>query len=215
MGRQKKKKQKQLARRKTKQRSPKPRKRTSTALVRDLTGKARRLSLAVKAPVHECYCGSELFERGIGTVFISRKMPNGDVGAGVFLLDVYCLGVKNAYFTILTPGRYAESIDAIDRNESLETIHHSCARKLIEECVAYARDVGFNPHKEYNVAKKIFGDIDPSVCPRKFEFGHNGKPSYFSGPNESPVQIKRILKTLKRTCGPDGYHFTIVGGPGD
>ena len=39
-----------------------------------------------------------LFELGIGTVVIIRYKSGGRVEAGVFLLDVFCLGVKKAFF---------------------------------------------------------------------------------------------------------------------
>jgi hypothetical protein len=42
-----------------------------------------------------------LFQLGIGTVVIVRYKSGGRVEAGVFLLDVFCLGVKNAFFNQL------------------------------------------------------------------------------------------------------------------
>jgi len=164
---------------------------------------------AIQAPIHECYLGKTIFENGMGTVVISRKVSNNEIGLGVFLIDAYCLGVKNCFFTLLNNRDYSMQIDTINKNEGLETIHPSCARKLIEQGVEYAKDLGFKPNKDYSLAKKIFGDIDPEVCPRKFEFGKDGKPFYISGPQESSGQIKKIIKQLMTKCGEGNFDVMI------
>jgi hypothetical protein len=104
-----------------------------------------------------------LFDIGLGTVVISRAIPNGNFGVGFFLLDVYCLGAKNAYFTVATPGEYAYRLEKISVNEELENIHPACTRKLIEESVAYAKDLGFKPHPDYFIAKKDLWRLDSNI----------------------------------------------------
>src|SRR5262245_23564829 len=52
--------------------------------------------LAGEAPLHGCLVPAGLFESGIGTVVVSRKLTDGRIVAAVFLLDVWCLGVKDA-----------------------------------------------------------------------------------------------------------------------
>jgi hypothetical protein len=42
---------------------------------------------------------------------------------------------------------------------------------------------------------------------RDFVFGLDGKPFYVSGPEDSPGFIRRVLRTLERHCGPDGFHY--------
>jgi hypothetical protein len=46
----------------------------------------------------EAYRSNNLFEVGCGYVVVSRFKANGRVEAGFFLLDVFCLGVKDAGF---------------------------------------------------------------------------------------------------------------------
>ena len=167
-----------------------------------------------KFPVHECYVGEKLFELGMGQVLVSRKRPDGCFPTSIFLLDVYCLGVKNALFNIY-PGYQFENLKSefLERQSST-FIHQSCARKLVEEAVGYAKDLGLSPHKDYSKAKRIFGDIDPSACPKSFIFGKDGKPFYISGPNDTPAMNNKVIDTLTRRLGPDGFHF-ITGSSDD
>ena len=43
----------------------------------------------------EAFVAPDLFECGIGHLLVSRFKSNGRVELGLFLVDVYCLGVKN------------------------------------------------------------------------------------------------------------------------
>ncbi|MGB5984401.1 MAG: hypothetical protein WBG37_03780 [Desulfobacterales bacterium] len=140
-------------------------------------------------------------------------MPNGDIGAGVYLLDVWCLGVKNAYFTVLSEDDYKDRIGQIEVNEELDNIHPSCLRKLIDECVDYAENLGFKPHKDFKASKQLLMDIDPTVCPDSYSFGKDGKPFYCSGPNESEQKSKQIVNTLLRNCGEGNFDYLV--GLGD
>lgn len=167
------------------------------------------MAVAVNSPIYECLVPENLFEKGLGNIIISRKMPNGFIGAGIFLLDVYCLGVKDCFFTVLPPEEYQNHLDRLSLLGSLEPIHPSCAVKLIQESAAYALNLGFKPHPDYELAKRIFGDLDPSVCPENFTFGQDGKPFFVSGPKETEQDIRRIMDTLQRRLGPDGFEYIV------
>jgi hypothetical protein len=170
-------------------------------------GKA--LSLAMSSPIHECLMAEELFDGGMGTVVVSRSMPEGRIGASFFLLDVFCLGVKNAYFLAMPHDEYDYRLDTIKFNESLNPVPPSYARKLVEETEAYARDLGFEPHRDYQDAKKIFADIDAAACTDSFTFGKDGKPFFIAGPNDTPKKIEKIFETLTKRCGPGGFDYLV------
>ena len=182
--------------------------------LRGLVSSARSIGLATTSPIHECLIPQELFEGGMGTVVVSRALPDGRIGASFFLLDVFCLGVKNAYFLALPREEYSYRLETIGFNETLTPVDPAYARKLVEETEAYARDLGFNSHPDYQVAKKIFADIDAAACPTGFTFGKDGKPFFIAGPNDTPKRVQKILDTLTKRCGPDGFHY-MVGVEGE
>jgi hypothetical protein len=163
------------------------------------------------APIHECVVPDSLFDIGVGNVIVSRKMPNGFIGAAVFLVDVFCLGIKDAFYGVLSPAEYDYRLLGL-QHETFRAIHLTCARKLVEGAEAYARDLGFNPHPDYQRARQIFGDLDTTTCPTHYVFGKDGKPFFMSGPYDTPAKCRRIIDTLTRRCGPEGFHFTVAGG---
>lgn len=172
-------------------------------------GAAFPAKIAAGHPIHECLMSGDLFETGLGHVIVSRRVGAG-VAAGFFLVDVYCLGVKDAAFSLYTPGEYEAALDRLTTRQ-LREIEPACARKLIEGAVAYAGNLGIRPHKDYYKAAPILGDLDTDRCSQDFEYGKDGLPLYIPGPYDSPARITLIRRILEDRCGRDGYHF-ILGG---
>ena len=171
---------------------------------------AWQIALATKAPIHESLVPAKLFEVGLGNLVFSRSLPDGRVALGAFLLDVFCLGVKNAFFTIVTRKQYAERLSHWSLAESLKPMQAACFRKLVEGGVAYARELGFSPHADYAAARLIFGDVQATDCPTRFEYGHDGKPFYISGPHETAAQVEAIVEHLHRRLGPGNFDFLVM-----
>jgi hypothetical protein len=190
------------------------RKKALAAKRAEIPGQGSRIAFAADKPLHECLIPRVLYDQGIGNVVISRKMPNGNIAAAFFLVDIYCLGVKNCFFTIIPPGVYAQRIDHLVQKEGAEHAVPACAVKLIKDAVSYAESLGFQPHRDYSSVKRFLGSIDPAACPKEFEFGKDGKPLYISGPNETQQDSEKIIATLSEKLGPDGFHYLVRTGEG-
>ena len=169
----------------------------------------KQVAFVAGMPIHECLVPRGLFDLGLGSIVVSRKMPNSNIGFAIFLLDVFCLGVKNCLFAVLPQGEYESRIEDLRQKEGLEPIQPACAVKLVENAVAYARDLGLSPHREYAIIKKIFGDINPGICPQEFKFGKDGKPLYISGPNETMADSERIIDILNKRSGAGGVDYMM------
>ncbi|RKZ92451.1 MAG: hypothetical protein DRR19_04225 [Candidatus Parabeggiatoa sp. nov. 1] len=202
--------QKQLAKKKVKRKAM-----VSAKKMVDKFGGLFSQAAFKNVPIYECLAPSELFELGIGTVVIARKMPNGDIGVSFFMLDVFCLGVKNAFFAEFTLQEYRQKLWELGEHESMQTISPACARKLIEDCAVYAKNLGFSPVPDYTKAKMVFGDTKADECPEDFEFGKDGKPLYVIGPFDTPEKSKKILKQLDKTCGQGEFHYVTGVEPFD
>jgi len=164
-------------------------------------------------PVHECFIPDSLFDTGLGTVIISRRAPDGSIALSAFVVDMYCLGVKNALFKVSGEAEYENTVKPGLMREGqaqYESVSPACAVKVIKGGVLYANELGFSPHRDYKEAKNIFGNIDASSCSVKYEYGHDGKPSYIRGPGESALQAKRIVEQLDNRCGEGNYECTFM-----
>jgi len=164
-------------------------------------------------PILECLLTEEIFDGGMGQVIVSRTTGSGLCAAGIFLLDVYCLGVKNAFPMLQPRAMYEQLVQQTGLRSPLVQIEPACAKKLIEGAITYARDLGFEPHEDYRVARKVLQNIDATDCKEQFTFGKDGMPFFMSGPNDSLQRSRQIIDILERRCGSGGYHYMVGLGP--
>ncbi len=161
---------------------------------------------------HEALRSANLFDSGCGYLVVSRFRADGRVEAGSFLLDVFCLGVKDAGFQDFhSIADYQESlVDPLFPDGNSVRMTPEAARKLTEDAISYARGLGFSPAADYKKASRVFGRITTADCDEQFIFGQNDKPLYIQGPFDSPARVERILRALEARCGEGGYHYIVA-----
>jgi hypothetical protein len=160
----------------------------------------------------EALRSAKLFDSGCGYLVVSRFKADGRVECGFFLLDMFCLGVKDAGFhCFYSMADYQESLlDRLFPDEDPVRMTPAAARKLAEDAVSYARGLGFSPGADYKKASRVFGGMTAAECDEEFMFGKDGKPFYIQGPSDSPARVERILRVLEARCGEGGYHYIIA-----
>jgi len=159
----------------------------------------------------EAFVSTTLFEDGIGYVSVARFRNNGDAEVGVFLLDVYCLGVKDAMYEWLSAAEYEERLLAgLFEVTGKKPLDLPTARKLVEAAAAYAESIGFASHQDYRKARRVFGGVNSAESAATFTFGKDGKPFYIQGPHDTPLRSQQILKTLQTRCGEGKYEYLVL-----
>jgi hypothetical protein len=165
---------------------------------------------------YEAHIRKDWRTAGLTTVIVVRHRDDGSADVAFMLVDVWCLGVKDAFAEFNAPAAWVEDrIREQIPDEEHERLHPACAKKLIEGAVAYSERLGFAPHRDYRKARKVFSGIDASVCPTDFTFGRDGKPCYIAGENDSQERINRVLAILETRCGEGGFHYVYPVEPDD
>jgi hypothetical protein len=164
------------------------------------------------APIRECLVPAKLFELGLGNLVFSRSLLDGRLALATFLLDVFCLGVKNAFLATVSRAEYAQRVTDWRVKEHFQPMDPACFRKLVEGGVAYALELGFSPHVDYADARQIFGEVQAAACRTPFKYGRDGKPLYVSGPHETPAQVRGIMEQLGRRVGPGNFDYLVLAG---
>ena len=145
---------------------------------------------------------------GLVTALVARRRRHRR-GATVciYLLDVYCLGVKNA------TGPDDMNDQALRRlTDHVFSGYHAppvpapieLVRDLVLGAAEYAHMPGFAPHPDFQQAHAHLG---PWTGPSAITFGRDGKPTYVSGPYDDP---DHVLRTLRRAVGPKGFNYTVA-----
>jgi hypothetical protein len=175
------------------------------------TGLGDQLRDATRYPVLQCLATDA--RTGVNWVLVSRQLPSGAVASTIFLVDRYCLGVKNVIMAVDSQFDYERRVAKM-KQFTVKSIAPAYARKYVEGAVAYAAGFGLHPHHEYPTGSLIFGDIDASACPESFEYGKDGKPFFIAGPHDTPGRCRTIMNALARSCGAGNYDFLMPVGPG-
>lgn len=163
------------------------------------------------SPIHEVCVNEDIFTGGMGSLIFCRRNTEGHHVLAVFLLDTWCLGVKNVIQSVMTEAEYSLRRRQIAQSHSgsMREISPATARKLVEDLVAWSRELGFPPCSDYSDAARIFGDVERDLAQPDFPFGNNGKPFYIRGPRETIFQSRKIIDQLQRKCGVGGFDYMV------
>jgi hypothetical protein len=146
----------------------------------------------------------EVGSGGLATIAIARADRPSRASLCVFLVDVYCLGVKNALGPVV--------VSATTIDDRLRTVYGGhprpprpvpleLAQHLVHGAVDYATSLGFSPHEDFAQAAPYLG-APAGPCP--IQFGRDGVPFYVSGPYDDTAAV---MATLNRTAGSGNFHL--------
>jgi len=98
-------------------------------VVRRDAGLAEQLSMRSKAPIYQCLVSTGINEGGLGEVVISRRTSSGEMAFSLFLIDRYCMGVKDCFGRVTSGIKYREFLDHMaERGREMRRIDPSSAR---------------------------------------------------------------------------------------
>lgn len=160
-------------------------------------------------PIYECLMSADLLDVGGGIVLVSRKNQHGDVAVAFYLIDSYCLGVKNCSMTILDIEDYQNRVNEMRENEAMVAVKSTYAGTLIYRVIQYAQSLGFDPPPAFEemVGGMLHGiSIDPWL---QFIFGRAGRPCYVRGLSESVADVIAIVGVLLETVGEGNFDVLI------
>lgn len=209
MGRSEKRRQKSLLKRKRKDKIRKKRRHDTTFNVPAFGENYYKNSLVKRArefPIHECLINPQWQEQGIATILISRRQPNGKLVFGVFIVDVFCLGLKDTFCNAdMALGGYEDSLkDMLYMLTSYTDCHPGLAHRIIYGAIDYARELGFEPHKDFKFSRFILNKPSETDISFHVEFGKDGKPFYIAGPDDN---VDYILRKLSMRVGNGNFDF--------
>ena len=139
---------------------------------------------------------------GIVLVLVARAGRGDRVSVCGYLVDTFCLGVKNVIGPELMRRRQLDSFSrtyfaAFPAPALRAPI--ALAQHLVHGAVAFAARLGFDPHPDFAAARGHLGDLEE---PCAIRFGQQGRPLYVPGPHDDPIAVMHVLK---QTVGTKGF----------
>jgi hypothetical protein len=155
------------------------------------------------------------FPGGMAAVLVARRHRTNRVSVCGYLVDTYCLGVKDALGPRVMSDRDLPAFiqayfGAFEPAGPPLRAPLELARHLVFGSVDAARRLGFDPHPDLASAADHLGpwDADSAIT-----FGRDGVPFYIAGPYDDAASV---IATLVRSVGEDNFTFVApaaaVGG---
>ena len=162
---------------------------------------------AAHAPVQHCFLTESVFDIGMGTLVLARGATHHHIALSSFLIDVFCLGIKDVMFESVESEVFEMYMNAMDAGSPMISVDPSYARKLLRELAVWSQSIGFTPHRDFVAVERIFGDVSTDASDAVFRFGRDGKPVYIPGPTDTAPLIRRRIEQLRKSLGDDGFGF--------
>lgn len=175
------------------------------------------MAIAADWPVYEVLLSRDWTkEAALITILVARRsVTSGKVAAALFLVDLACLGVKNAQVKLFSSvSEYGAGLRAHALSlQPMAPADFNLVAKIIETGLEYAGRLGFKPDPVFGQAQHLLSGADPAACPTPVPTGGpEGKPFFVAGPHDD---ARRIMNQLVRTVGVGNFHYLMPAGATD
>ena len=166
-------------------------------------------------PLYECLISDNWNKKemsGLVEILLARQQPDGDICFGVYLIDIYCQGLKSTFANAgFSRSHYMNDVrNKVIRAGKPVECPIELAHQMIYQSIEYAAQFGFEPDKDFALSQYLLAPRGELEEPYQLTFGKDGKPLFISGPNDN---VARILRQLDKTAGPGNYHYmAMIGG---
>ncbi|HEY9646549.1 MAG TPA: hypothetical protein V6C88_09280 [Chroococcidiopsis sp.] len=150
--------------------------------------------------------GSQVGVSGLGMLVVTRTKGYNRLVAAAYMIDYWCLGVKNAIEPRSYNGAsYKQFLAHIYQGfpEGYVNITLEQAQSIAWGAADYAASLGFQPHPDFDKCKNHLGR-DENL--RSLTFGRLGQPMFVNGPYDD---VDQILDTLRKNVGEGNYDYVI------
>ena len=162
-------------------------------------------------PVYECLVNTEWKEQGVAHVVVARKHTNGNITFCMYLVDLFCLGIKNTQYLFNIPeSEYQDKKEELAHIE-FESVSYELAHNIVFAGLEFAEEYEFKPHKDFtSITQFMLEEDTEDIELIDIECGRDGKPCFVNGPYDDQAKIKQIIAQLNRTAGPGNFDFEII-----
>jgi len=162
-------------------------------------------------PLHGCWIMAGWEDAGITPVVVARAQAPDRIMFGVYMVDLYCLGLKDVYTHIdYSLNHFNRELPKMCIGKPL-----SCSPELAHEviygAIEYAAKLGFQPHPDFTrqLADRMLSPAETYPRVNQVSFGKDGKTLFISGPYDDEWKCRQVVNTLMRTCGEGNFDYLV------
>ncbi|MDE6442904.1 MAG: hypothetical protein K2K64_00570 [Muribaculaceae bacterium] len=165
---------------------------------------------ASNLPLYKCFISKNYKEAGEVIAIISRTRGNGKLCTANFLIDLWCLGIKDVFGNVnLEKERFDDYIK--ENSEILMECDYPLVHNMIYGAEEFAEEIEINPHPSFRLWKNLLAEDNDDIPLMEMEFGRNGKYLLIT---EAGSPEAMLIPKLKKKLGDD-FDFIISDHPTD
>ncbi|ODS32967.1 MAG: hypothetical protein SCARUB_01906 [Candidatus Scalindua rubra] len=161
--------------------------------------------------VHEYLINPQWKEEGMASILISRKQTDGKQAFGTYMVDIFCLGLKNTFCNAnMTLDEYENNFkEKIYRLTSYIECDIDLAHQIIYGAIDFARELGFEPQRDFKLSRYLLEEPSEKYYSSDLKFGMDGKPYYIAGPDDN---AEYVIRKLSMKIADGNFNFTYPMG---
>lgn len=149
----------------------------------------------------------EEWRDGMGYVIVIRDHTGGKKSFAAYLIDRWCVGVKDTLFNVRVDDEDIEELLRRIGGYRLQEVSYNEAHNMVWGAVAYAEEAGIKPHKDFAITQYFLEEDTDEIPLIEYEFGKDGK--HFLVAN-SQLELSKYLQPMKKNLTEDEYSFVVV-----
>lgn len=128
-------------------------------------------------PIYKCYVNPpDWQEQGIAQIIVTRKRKEGQYALACFLVDTFCLGVKDVlWHSSVDDEDIKYYLDRFDECGGYKEISYDEAHNIIYGAIEFAAEGGVTPDKDFAIGSFILEEDTDDIPLIEYKFGMNGK----------------------------------------
>ena len=150
------------------------------------------------------YITGDIEECGEGLVVVTRRHTGGRVSLAIYMVDTFCLGVKDSHYHLRLEEDEMESI--LDRIPDLKECTYEEAHNRVYGAISWAEEAGIKPAGSFSITRYMLEEDTDDVPLIEYEFGRDGKHFLVANSN---LEASRYLPLLRKNLGEGEFDFVI------
>lgn len=171
-------------------------------------GAKRKLKKAAKYAryrVEDCRIARGWDVEQMANIVQLRPTPAGTYIFAGLLVDLACLGIKDALFETDVDQKSAEKL-MYDADFEQDQCSPHLAAKIAQTGAVLSTHLGFSIPADGFAILQLFNRFDPDRAEEEIPLGRDGQPFFVPGIDDD---VDAILEHLEERLGPDGFDYMI------
>lgn len=157
-------------------------------------------------PVYKCFVNENWKELGMANCLVARQHASGKFTFALYMVDLFCLGMRDTvYYYNETEEQLKHFYEENAAGPALSEVSYALVHNIIYSGIAYAQDLGFQPHKNFAVSRFIIDEDTDEVELIEIECGMNGKPLFVHNGDVSAKVFDQTIERLTKAVGEGNF----------